>query len=89
MRTHKLYANLKNCVFAASEIPLIGCIVDKNGVRPDPEKNQANIDWLVTVDVKGLRKFLGLAVYLHKYSRNYTEITVHLSCLLKKYVKWS
>ena len=41
------------------------------------------------VDVKGLRKFLGLAVYLHKYSRNYAEMTVHLSCLLKKNVKWS
>ena len=41
------------------------------------------------VDVKGLRKFLGLAAYLHKYSRNFAEMTVHLSCILKKKVKWS
>ncbi|CAI5703144.1 unnamed protein product [Peronospora effusa] len=41
------------------------------------------------VDVKGLRKFLGLAAYLHKYSRNYAEMTVHLSCLRKKNVKWN
>ncbi|CAI5703340.1 unnamed protein product [Peronospora effusa] len=89
MREHKLYANLKKCIFAASEIPLLGCIVGKNGVRPDPEKIKAITDWPVPVDVKGLRKFLGLAAYLHKYSRNYAEWTVHLSCLLKKNVKWN
>ena len=27
MREHKLYANLKKYIFAASEIPLLGCIV--------------------------------------------------------------
>ncbi|KAG4036804.1 hypothetical protein PC123_g27628 [Phytophthora cactorum] len=38
MRKHKLYANLKKCIFGASEIPILGCLVGKNGVRPDPEK---------------------------------------------------
>ncbi|KAG2830955.1 hypothetical protein PC113_g21012 [Phytophthora cactorum] len=38
MRKHKLYANLKKCIFGASEIPILGCLVEKNGVRPDPEK---------------------------------------------------
>ena len=36
MLEHKLYANLKKCIFAASEILLLGCIVDKHDVRPDP-----------------------------------------------------
>ena len=54
LRKHKLYANLKKCIFA------------------------------VPGDIKGLRKFLGLAAYLHKYSRDYTEMTVHLSRLLKR-----
>ncbi|KAG3051524.1 hypothetical protein PI125_g26275 [Phytophthora idaei] len=38
MRNHKLYANLKKCIFGASEIPILGCLVGKNGVRPDPAK---------------------------------------------------
>ena len=59
MRKHKLYANLKKSIFAASEIPLLGCIVGKHGIRPDPEKIKAITDWPVPVDVKGLRKFLG------------------------------
>uniref|UniRef100_A0AAV1U6I6 Reverse transcriptase/retrotransposon-derived protein RNase H-like domain-containing protein n=1 Tax=Peronospora matthiolae TaxID=2874970 RepID=A0AAV1U6I6_9STRA len=89
MRKHQLFANLKKCKFAADEIPLLGCIVGKNGVRPDPEKIKAISDWPVPVDVKGLRKFLGLVAYLDKYSRNYAEMTVHLSRLLKKNERWS
>ena len=89
LRKHKLYANLKKCIFAASEIPLLRCIVGKHGVRADPEKIKTITNWTVPVNVKGLRKFLGLAAYLHKYSRNYAEMTVHLSRLLKKNEKWS
>ena len=89
MRKHKLYANLKKCIFAASETPLLGCIVGKHGVRPDPEKIKAITDWPVPVHVKGLRRFLGLAAYLAKYSRIYAEMTVHLPCLLKRNEKWS
>ncbi|CAI5711466.1 unnamed protein product [Peronospora effusa] len=70
LREHKLYANLKKGIFAASDIPLLGLIVGKKDVRPDPEKIKAITDWPVPVDVKGLRKFPGLAAYLHKYSHN-------------------
>ncbi|KAG2878605.1 hypothetical protein PC115_g23016 [Phytophthora cactorum] len=42
MRKHKLYANLKKCIFGPSEIPILGCLVGKNGVRPDPEKYVEN-----------------------------------------------
>uniref|UniRef100_A0AAV1U9W3 Reverse transcriptase domain-containing protein n=1 Tax=Peronospora matthiolae TaxID=2874970 RepID=A0AAV1U9W3_9STRA len=45
VREHKLFANLKKCIFAANEIPLLGCIVGKNGVRSDPEKIKAISDW--------------------------------------------
>ena len=79
MREHKLYANLKKCIFDTSKIPLLGCIVAKHGVRPDPEKIKAITGSPVHTDVNRLRKFLGLAAYLHKYSSNYAGMTVHLS----------
>uniref|UniRef100_H3H8Q0 Reverse transcriptase domain-containing protein n=1 Tax=Phytophthora ramorum TaxID=164328 RepID=H3H8Q0_PHYRM len=34
MRKHKLYANLKKCIFGATEIPVLGCLVGKNGRTP-------------------------------------------------------
>ena len=60
MRKHKLYVNLKKCIFAASEIPLLGCIVGKHGVLPDPEKIKAITDWPVPVDAKEIRSSLVL-----------------------------
>ena len=88
MREHKLYARLQKCIFGASEIPVLGCFVGKNGVRPDPEKIRAISEWPTPTDVKELRKFLGLATYLHKYAKTYAELSLPLSHLLKKDVAW-
>ena len=44
MHEHKLHDNLKKCIFAAREIPLLDCIVGKYGVQPDPEKINAITD---------------------------------------------
>ncbi|KAG3231092.1 hypothetical protein PI124_g23813 [Phytophthora idaei] len=64
MRKHKLYANLKKCIFGASEIPILGCLVGKNGVRPDPEKVRVISEWPTLSNVKEVSQFLGLATYL-------------------------
>ncbi|KAG3046833.1 hypothetical protein PC122_g24247 [Phytophthora cactorum] len=69
MRKHKLYANLKKCIFGASEIPILGCLVGKNDVRPDPEKVRVISEWPTLSNVKELRQFLGLATYLCKIRR--------------------
>ena len=53
MREHKLYTNLKMCIFAAIEIPLLGCIVGEYGVLPDPEKTKAITEWPAPTHVKG------------------------------------
>ncbi|KAF1334714.1 reverse transcriptase, partial [Globisporangium splendens] len=88
MRKYKLYANTQKCMFGVDEIPVLGCFVGKNGVRPDPEKIKAINGWPVPTSQKDLRKFLGLATYLHKYSQNYASIIRPLSSLLKKGVDW-
>ncbi|KAG3055907.1 hypothetical protein PI125_g25646 [Phytophthora idaei] len=88
MRKHKLYANLKKCIFGASEIPILGCLVGKNGVRPDPEKVRVINEWPTLSNVEELRQFLGLATYLRKYVENYAGKIRPLSQLLKKEAEW-
>ncbi|KAF1327390.1 reverse transcriptase, partial [Globisporangium splendens] len=88
MRKNKLYANLKKCMFFAPEIPVLGCFVGKSSVRVDPEKVKAIDDWPVPKNVKQLRQWLGLANYLHKYTRNYAALVQPLTQLLKKDVEW-
>ncbi|OWZ00916.1 Pol Polyprotein [Phytophthora megakarya] len=88
MRTNKLYANADKCIFGAEEIPFLGCFIGKRGLRADPAKVKAIVDWPVPVNLKDLRKWLGLANYLHKYSENYADMARPLSNLLKKDMSW-
>ncbi len=73
-REHKLYANLKKCIFGAPEIPVRGNYVGTNGVRPDPEKLKAIQDWPTHQNQKDLRSFLGVTTDLHKFSKNHAHV---------------
>ncbi|GMF42897.1 unnamed protein product [Phytophthora fragariaefolia] len=88
MRKHKLYANLKKCIFGAIEIPVLGCLVGKNGVHPDPGNVRVINEWPTPSNVKVLRQFLGLVTYLCKYVSNYAGTIRPLSQLLKKDAVW-
>ncbi|GMF64656.1 unnamed protein product [Phytophthora lilii] len=68
---------------------VLGCLVGKNGVRPDPEKVRVINEWPVPTNVKELRQFLGLATYLCKYVENYAGKIRPLSQLLKKETVWT
>ncbi|GMF40413.1 unnamed protein product [Phytophthora fragariaefolia] len=76
------------CIFGASEKTVLGCLVGKNGVRPDPGKVRVINEWPTPSNVKELRQFLGLATYLCKYVSNYAGKIHPLSQLLKNDAAW-
>ncbi|POM66329.1 Pol protein [Phytophthora palmivora] len=88
MRANKLYVNIDKCVFAAEEIKALGCFASRVGMRADPGKVKAIAAWPTPRSQKDLRKWLGLASYLHKYRAGYAELTRPLSDLLKKDADW-
>ncbi|KAE9178906.1 hypothetical protein PF005_g23894 [Phytophthora fragariae] len=63
--------------------------VSTEGVRADPEKIEAICAWPVPQDQKQLRQWLGLATYLHHYSKNFAATIRPLSQLLKADAAWS
>ncbi|KAE9008884.1 hypothetical protein PF011_g10520 [Phytophthora fragariae] len=89
MRENKLYANIKKCVFCAPEIPVLGCYVSKSGVRADPVKISSICSWPTPKNQTELRQWLGLANYLHKYTKDYAGLIQPMSSLLKKDVAWN
>ncbi|POM77753.1 Gag/polymerase/env Polyprotein [Phytophthora palmivora] len=88
MRANKLYVNIDKCVFAAEEINVLGSFVSRVGVRADPGKVKTIAVWPTPRSQKDLRKWLGLANYLHKNSAGYAELARPLSNLLKKDTDW-
>ncbi|GMF24588.1 unnamed protein product [Phytophthora lilii] len=60
---------------------VLECFIGKRGLRADRAKVKAIVDWPVPLNPKDLRKWLGLANYLHKYSTNDAEMARPLSNL--------
>ncbi|GMF22647.1 unnamed protein product [Phytophthora fragariaefolia] len=88
IRGNELYANLKKCIFCAPEIPVLGCHGSRNGVRAGPEKIPSICSSPTPKNQKKLRQWLGLANYLHKYTKDYAGLIQPISSLLKKDVAW-
>ncbi|KAE9243572.1 hypothetical protein PF004_g6070 [Phytophthora fragariae] len=89
MRENKLYANFKKCVFCAPEIPVSGCYVCKSAVRANAEKISSMCSCPTPKKQTELHQWLGLANYLHKYTKDYAGLMRPMSSLLKKDVAWN
>ena len=50
----------KKCCFLRLEVPFLGHVTSREGIRPDPTKTEKVRNY---VDVTGLCQFFGLALY--------------------------
>ncbi|GMF45998.1 unnamed protein product [Phytophthora fragariaefolia] len=55
IRMNKLYTNADKCIFCDEEIPFLECFIGKRGLRADPAKVNAIVDWPVPANQKDLR----------------------------------
>jgi len=84
LRQHQLFAKKSKCRFGCSEVDYLGDIVSELGVKANPKKIKAMIDWLSPMNTKSLRGFLGLTRYYRKFIRGYDLIVAPLTVMLKK-----
>ena len=69
----------------------MGHIVSADGIRVDPSKVAAVVNWKVPKNVTEVRSFLGLAGYYRRFVKDFSMISLPLTRLLQKSVefKWS
>ena len=63
LRDIQLYAKFSKCEFWLREVSFLGHIVSAEGVRVDPNKILAIVNWKPPKNVSEVRSFLGLAGY--------------------------
>jgi len=63
--------------------------VSAEGVRTDPNKLKAVLEYPVPTNVKALRSFLGLASYCRKFILHFSHIATPLHALTKKNVEFN
>jgi hypothetical protein len=85
LKEQQLYAKPSKCFFGVKDVEYLGHIVSHEGVKVDPNKIKAIMDWPIPKTLKNLRGFLGLTSYYRKFVQNYGRIVTHLTSLTKKY----
>ena len=74
LRDAKLYAKLSKCEFCLPEVAFLGHLVGKDGIKVDPKKIKAVMNYPRPRTVTEVRSFLGLCNYFRKYVRGYSHI---------------
>ena len=84
-------ANLKfklpKCLFGASQVPWLGHIITREGIKPDPKKIEAVKGMRRPASKKQVRQFLGLASYYRQFVEGFSEIAKPLYQLTKEIPK--
>nr|CAN81227.1 hypothetical protein VITISV_038888 [Vitis vinifera] len=85
-----LYAKLKKCEFWLDKVSFLGHVVTKDGISIDPGKVDVS-NWRRPNTVIEIRSFLGLAGYYRQFIEGFSKISLPLTRLTQKGIKfeWS
>ena len=87
-RERNLKLNKKKARLRQQEVPFIGHILTREGLKPDPHKVEAIVGMPDPTDVQSLRRFLGMVNYLAKFLPRLSEETEVLRKLTEKDAEW-
>ena len=80
--------NFEKCEFCKSSITYLGHVVTADGIEADPAKVRAIKEISQPTDVGHIRRFLGMANQLGKFSSTLSTVTRPLRDLLQKGNQW-
>ena len=91
LKTANLVLQPEKCKFLCKEIGYLGHVIAQEGVKPDPKKLQAVMQFPQPKNRKNVKQFLGLAGYYRRFVPGFAQIAKPLNNLLKKDVvfKWN
>ena len=87
-REGNLKFNAKKCKIEQEEVPYVGHVLSKDGLKADPEKIRAVKEMKPPANTKELKTFLGFIQYLGKFMPNMASESAPLRELLEKNVAW-
>ena len=92
LREDKLLINLKKCSFAKKELVYLGFVVSSKGLKMDPEKVKAILEWPTPRSTTEVRSFHGLVSFYRKFIKKLSGICAPLTETIsgdRKEFKWT
>lgn len=83
-----LTVSREKCQFCLPELKYLGYIVDRQGLRTDPEKVQAILELTPPQNVKEVRRLIGMASWYRRFVPNFAAIIAPLTQLTRKHASW-
>ena len=84
----KRKVNKEKCEVCCSRVAYLGFLLDKEGLRPDPDKVAPVLDYPTPRNIKQLRRFLGIVGWYARFINNESSIKIPLVKLLHKSKEW-
>ncbi len=84
-----LQLDINKCEFTVQETKYLGLIVTSEGIKMDPQKVKAILEWQPPTGLKDLQSFLGFANFYRRFIKGFSQITRPLTNMLKKTRSWS
>jgi RNase H-like domain found in reverse transcriptase/Reverse transcriptase (RNA-dependent DNA polymerase) len=84
-----LQIDINKCEFTVQETKYLGLIITNEGIKMDPQKVKAILDWKFPIGIKDLQSFLGFANFYRRFIKGFSTIARPLTSMLKKTGPWS
>ena len=80
--------NRKKCKFSINRITYVGHIFSSNGLKPNPERVEVNVEMTEPNNKEELATFMGMITYLGKFVQNLSAVNAPLHELTQEGVAW-
>lgn len=84
LREAKFYAKLSKCEFFLPSVEFVGFRVAHGQIEMLPDKVKTVTEWPTPTNLTELRSFLGLVQFYRRFIRQLANLSLPLTCLLKK-----
>lgn len=82
LRDANLTINFDKCHFCMPSLKFLGFVVDQHGLRTDPEKVSAIVNYPIPTNTTQIKRLIGLIGYYRRFLKNFSAISSPITDLL-------